>query len=194
MSKRWKRFSLPKATRRKVFYSPEKGDRVPAYLFVPLGIQGRRPAVLCLHQTISMGKGEPAGLGGDKPYALETGRARLRDHRPRTTPISASTAAIPTPWATPAPTMKGVWNHIRAVDLLQSMPEVDSRSDRGHRPFARWGHNAIFAALFDLRIKAVVSSCGFQRFSEVLRGASWRAGATGGICRGSPNDTPRTPG
>ena len=59
--------------RRKITYLAEKDDRVPAYLFLPLGLKGKRPAMLCLHQTIRIGKSEPAGFG-PKPnlhYALE---------------------------------------------------------------------------------------------------------------------------
>ena len=37
------------------------------------------------------------------------------------------------------------------------------------------GHNAIFTALFDRRLKAVVSSCGFNAFSHYYKGniAGW---------------------
>jgi len=66
-------------------------------------------------------------------------------------------------------TMKGVWNHVRAVDLLQSRPEVDPEriGVAGH---SLGGHNAIFAALYDLRIKAVVTSCGFTAFPKYYGG------------------------
>jgi pimeloyl-ACP methyl ester carboxylesterase len=56
--------------------------------------------------------------------------------------------------------MKGIVNHIRAVDLLVSLPEVDPRRIAliGH---SLGGHNALFVAAFDKRIRAVVTSCGF---------------------------------
>src|SRR4051794_29912420 len=54
----------PKYVRKKLTFAAEKGDRVPAYLLVPLERQGKTAAVLCLHQTTRIGKGEPAGLGG----------------------------------------------------------------------------------------------------------------------------------
>jgi cephalosporin-C deacetylase-like acetyl esterase len=62
----------PEFTRMKLTFQAEPGDRVPAYLFVPKGRQGKRPAMLCLHQTTGIGKGEPAGLGGrnELHYAL----------------------------------------------------------------------------------------------------------------------------
>ncbi len=53
----------PHYVRKKITYAAEKDDRVPAYLLIPLDRKGKLPAVLCLHQTIAIGKGEPAGLG-----------------------------------------------------------------------------------------------------------------------------------
>src|SRR5262245_60308021 len=54
----------PKYVRKKLTYSPEKGAvRVPVWLLVPVGLKGKAPAVLCLHQTVKIGKDEPAGLG-----------------------------------------------------------------------------------------------------------------------------------
>jgi len=64
--------ALPTAVRKKILFSPEANDRLPAHLFVPKGVRGRVPAMLCLHQTIGMGKGEPAGVSDrNDPYALE---------------------------------------------------------------------------------------------------------------------------
>jgi hypothetical protein len=48
----------------KLSFAVEKNDRVPAYLFIPSVKDGPVPGILCLHQTISIGKLEPAGLGG----------------------------------------------------------------------------------------------------------------------------------
>ena len=62
-----------KLIRRHVTYQSDHiGDRIAGYLFLPPG-EGRRPAVLCLHQTNGkLGKDEPAGLGGNPNlhYAL----------------------------------------------------------------------------------------------------------------------------
>jgi dienelactone hydrolase len=56
--------------------------------------------------------------------------------------------------------MKAIWDNIRAVDLLATLPEVDPERIGviGH---SLGGHNAMFTALFDPRLKAIVSSCGF---------------------------------
>src|SRR5262249_21766055 len=53
-----------KYVRRTLHYVAEEHDRVPAYLLIPRQRSGKLPAVLCLHQTVPIGKGEPAGLGG----------------------------------------------------------------------------------------------------------------------------------
>src|SRR5262249_60731675 len=52
-----------RACHRKRRFAPEKEARVPAYLMMPLERKGKLPAVLVLHQTIKIGKDEPAGLG-----------------------------------------------------------------------------------------------------------------------------------
>jgi hypothetical protein len=62
--------------RKKISFAAEPGDRVPAWLLVPETGESeasRRPAVLCLHQTVAIGKDEPAGLGtnADLSYARE---------------------------------------------------------------------------------------------------------------------------
>ena len=65
--------------------------------------------------------------------------------------------------------MKGIWNHMAAVDLLQSLPEVDPERIGciGH---SLGGHNSLFLAVFDTRIKAVVTSCGFTSFYKYYGG------------------------
>ena len=42
--------------RKKITFAVEKGDRVPAWLLIPQAVTGKRPAMLCLHQTISIAK------------------------------------------------------------------------------------------------------------------------------------------
>ncbi len=66
-------------------------------------------------------------------------------------------------------TMKAIVNHRRAIDLLQAMPEVDPERIAviGH---SLGGHNSLFLAAFDPRIKAVVTSCGFTSFFKYMGG------------------------
>src|SRR5205823_3920421 len=66
-------------------------------------------------------------------------------------------------------TMKGIVNHRRALDLLQSLPAVDGER-LGCIGHSLGGHNSIFVALFDERVKAVASSCGFNAFPKYKGG------------------------
>jgi dienelactone hydrolase len=63
---------------------------------------------------------------------------------------------------------------MRALDLLQSLGEVDP-GGIGVIGHSLGGHNSIFTALFDCRIKAVVSSCGFNAYPYYFKGdiAGW---------------------
>lgn len=156
-------------TRFKVSFAAEKGDRVPAWLLVPHG-EGKRPAVLCLHQTVNIGKDEPAGLGGNKNLAYahelaERGYVTIAPDYPSfgEYPYNFKTSR----WASGS--LKAVWNNIRAIDLLTQRPEVDARriGAIGH---SLGGHNAMFTAAFDDRIQAAVSNCGFTRFGKYYGG------------------------
>ena len=165
--------------RRKVRFTPELGDRVPAWLLIPhaLPAGGKAPAMLCLHQTTGIGKDEPAGLGGlpSLHYAHElAGRGYVC-----LVPDYPSFGEYPYDFQKQGAhyasgTLKAIWNNFRAVDLLQSLPQV--HKDRigviGH---SLGGHNAMFTAAFDERLKAVISSCGFTPFHDYYGGkvAGW---------------------
>ncbi|WP_347246558.1 alpha/beta fold hydrolase [Thermogutta sp.] len=155
----------------KLTYQADPFDRVPAYLLIPHQIRGRHPAVLCLHQTTHLAKDEPAGTRPEAayPYAHELAcrgyvcvvpdypsfGEHPYDFRSHTEYASGS--------------MKAIWDNVRALDLLESLPEVDR--DRiaviGH---SLGGHNALFTAVFDERIRAVICSCGFTAFHRYYGG------------------------
>jgi acetyl esterase/lipase len=156
--------------RKKLTFAPEKNDRVPAYLFLPLGQKGKRPAVLCLHQTIKIGKDEPAGLGQNENlrYAVhlaKRGYVTLAPDYPNFGEYKFDTYQR----GYQSGTMKAIWNNMRAIDLLESLPEVDPKriGAIGH---SLGGHNAMFTAAFDTRIKAIVSNCGFTSFPKYYGG------------------------
>lgn len=161
---------LPTVVRKKVSFSVEAGDRVTGYLLMPRNLRGKAPAVLCLHQTTAIGSGEPAGVGGLKNlhYArelAERGYITLAPDYPNfgryKTDVYAHGYA--------SATMKGVWNHMRAVDVLQALPEVlpDRVGCIGH---SLGGHNTLFLAAFDPRIQVAVTSCGFNAFPKYMGG------------------------
>lgn len=160
----------PRYTRYKLDYQAEPGDRVPAYLIVPRKLDGRAPAALCLHQTTAIGKDEPAGLGGRPTlhYArelAERGYVCLVPDYPSLGEYAYDFEAD----AHDSGTVKGIWNHVRGVDLLTSDERVDPVriGAIGH---SLGGHNAMFLAAFDERVRAVVSCCGFTSFCRYFEG------------------------
>lgn len=167
--------------RKKVTFAAEKDDRVPAWLLVPEpspdrkgGGLKKRPAVLCLHQTVAIGKGEPVGLGGKESlrYALhlvKRGYVCLAPDYPSFGDYQYDFAAAFRRGDYQSGTMKAIWNNMRAVDLLQSLPEVDGERIGviGH---SLGGHNSMFTAAFDERLKAIVSCCGFCSFHKYYGG------------------------
>ncbi|MCZ6794861.1 MAG: FG-GAP-like repeat-containing protein [Planctomycetota bacterium] len=162
----------PRYTRKSITFAAEPGDRVPAYLLVPRDLRGKAPAMLCLHQTTRIGKGEPAALGGRRTlhYAhelAERGYVCLAPDYPSFGDYAYDFQRAGTAHASGS--MKAVWNNLRAVDLLESLPQVDPERIGciGH---SLGGHNALFTAVFDQRLAAVVSSCGFTAFHDYYGG------------------------
>jgi predicted dienelactone hydrolase len=162
--------------RTKLTIAVEKGDRLPLYLLVPKKRAGKLPAVLCLHPTSrDLGKSVVVGLGPkeDRAYAVHLAERGYVTLAPdyvnmgeyKFDPYAQGYASA---------TMKGIWNHMRCVDYLQSLPEVDGEriGAIGH---SLGGHNAIFLGVFDPRIKCVVSNCGFCSFPTYMKGnlAGW---------------------
>lgn len=164
--------SLGSLTRKKIAYHTDSRERVvSAYLFLPKMRDEKVPAILCLHQTTRIGKMEPAGLGG-KPnlrYALHLAQRGYVTLAPDYPSFGDYAYDFPPEHGYISGTMKAIYDNIRAVDLLCGLPEVDA--DRigciGH---SLGGHNTMFTAAFEPRIKALVSSCGFTRFHKYYGG------------------------
>jgi hypothetical protein len=161
---------LPSFTRTKIKYLSEKDDAVPAYLLIPKNLKKRAPGVLCLHQTVRIGKDEPAGLGGNPNlhYAKELAErgyvAIVPDY-----PYLGENTFDPYQHGYLSCTMKGIVNHMCAVDLLQSLPEVD-QTRIGSIGHSLGGHNTLFVAAFDTRIKVMATSCGFTSMKKYKNG------------------------
>ncbi len=153
--------------RRRIAFQSEADDRTPAYVFLPAARPKKKlPAMLCLHQTTDFGKDEPAGLRGDADlkYALELaerGYVAIVPDYPSFGEHHYDFAAGP--YASGS--MKAIWDNSRAIDVLETLPEVDAQRIGviGH---SLGGHNGMFTALFEPRIKLVVSSCGFTTFRK----------------------------
>ena len=161
---------VSKHIRQKISFQVSPKSTVPAWLLIPMektdkGLSSERmPALLCLHQTIGIGKDEPVGLGESlskrQAYDLaDLGYVCL-------VPDYPSFGEYPCKFDDPSwqsGTMLAIWNNSRALDLLGSLPMVDS-SRMGAIGHSLGGHNALFTAAFDPRLQVVVSSCGFTSF------------------------------
>jgi len=158
--------------RRKVTIAVEKGgDRLPMYLFLPLKREKKTPAILCLHPTSqALGKGIPAGFGDkyDRHYAIHLAERGYITLAPDYVGMGEYHINVYDKGYQSA-TTKAIWNHMRAVDYLQSLPEVDG-DKIGVIGHSLGGHNSIFLGVFDERVKAIVSSCGFCSFPTYMKG------------------------
>lgn len=172
----------PGYIRRKIAYHTDDANkRVHAWLLVPTASDANRkvkpenanrklPAVLCLHQTTPRGKDSPAGLS-DRPTLHYARELALRGYV-TLSPDYPSFGEYPYDFDADdyvSGTMKAIYDNTRAIDMLAAMPEVDA--DRigciGH---SLGGHNSLFTAVFDQRLKAIVTCCGFTSFHKYMRG------------------------
>lgn len=161
----------PNYTRRLIRFTAEPGDQIPAHLYVPKEIRSRRAAILALHPTSPLGKDVVAGLGPrpNRNYAVELaerGYVVLAPDYPSFGDYSDYDFSSD---RYESGTMKGIFNHIRCLDFLETQKYVDPERIGviGH---SLGGHNAIFVAVFDERFKAIVSSCGWTPFHDYYGG------------------------
>jgi Glucuronyl esterase, fungi/FG-GAP-like repeat len=142
------------------------------------GFGKRLPAMLCLHPTNPDGKAQTAGLVGEQTrhygdQLAKRGFVCLIPDYPsfgdyKSYDFKQKRPGSDQPLYTSG-TMKAIWNNIRAVDLLESLGyvDVDKIGAIGH---SLGGHNALFTAVFEPRLAAVVTSCGFTAFHDYYKG------------------------
>lgn len=157
-----------------ISYAAEPGGRVPAYLLVPemLLDDGRQaPAVLCLHPTDDrIGHQVVVGLGG-KPHRQYAEELALRGYVTLAPayPLLANYQPDLDALGYGSGTTKAVWDNIRGIDHLESLPFVKP-GGVGVIGHSLGGHNGIYTAVFDERIKVVVTSCGFDSYVDYMDG------------------------
>ena len=153
--------------RRKLTYQSDATDRVAAYLFLPeASAKAKLPAILCLHQTTKLGKAESAGIvDNPKQYALHLAQRGYVAFAPDYPSFGDSKYDFDPRHGYASGTMKAIWDNVRAVDLLESLPEVDA-TRLGVIGHSLGGHNAMFTAVFEPRLRVIVSSCGFTTFRK----------------------------
>jgi dienelactone hydrolase len=165
-----------------ISYQSEPGSRVPAYLLIPktaLTSREKHPAVLCLH---------PTDLEHGHRVLVENLRTHYRAYANELAergfvvlapayPLMANYQPDLKSLGWQSGTMKAIWDNKRGLDLLDSMPFV-KRGKYVALGHSLGGHNAIYTALFDERIKVVVSSCGFDSYLDYYGGdpKNWELG------------------
>lgn len=163
-----------KYVRRLVTYQSEPGSRVPAYLLVPKGAEkaGRKlPTVLCLHGTDNtVGHGTVVGLGkkANRQYASELAERGYVCLAP-SYPLLAKYQPDVKKLGWESGTLKAVWDNIRGLDYLESLPFVDG-TKIGAIGHSLGGHNSVYTAFFDERLKVIVSSCGLDSYLDYYGG------------------------
>jgi dienelactone hydrolase len=160
--------------RRLITYTSQPGGKVPAYLCIPKGLlQGAKaPAVLCLHPTENqIGHKVVVGLGGKphRQYASELAERGFVTLAP-SYPLLANHQPDLKALKMPSGSMKAIWDNIRGLDYLETLPFVDVSRGFGVIGHSLGGHNSIYTAMFDDRIKVIVSSCGFDSFLDYYGG------------------------
>lgn len=166
---------LDKYTRQLITYQSDSDSRTPAYLCIPhtASKDHKVPAVLCLHPTDNkVGHMVAVGLGGraGRNYAAELAErgyvtiAPAYPHLANYWPNLGKLGFV-------SGTMKAIWDNSRAIDLLASLDYVDMSRGVGDIGHSLGGHNAIYTAVFDPRVTAIVSSCGFDSYPDYYDGA-----------------------
>lgn len=160
--------------RQLIEYQTEDGQYTPAYLLLPQAVAegaATAPGVLALHPTDhTLGHRVVVGLGGrpGRDYGrrlVQAGYVVLAPAYPLMADYQVDLAAL----GYRSGTMKAIWDNVRGIDLLESLPEVDPGGVAavGH---SLGGHNSLYTAVFEPRIRAVVTSCGFDSFSDYAGG------------------------
>ncbi|PAW61053.1 MAG: hypothetical protein B9S36_07285 [Verrucomicrobiia bacterium Tous-C2TDCM] len=159
--------------RETITFASEEGDRTPAYLYLPKGLKSgeKRAGIVALHPTGSLGKSIVDGKG-ERPNRAYARELAERGHVVIAPDYLSFGDYRDYDFATDryeSGTMKGIWNHMRCVDLLISRIEVDPKkiASIGH---SLGGHNAIFHGVFDRRVQVIVSSCGWTPLHDYYGG------------------------
>ncbi len=179
--------------RRLIEYMVEEGERVTAWLLVPTGMEGKRPAIVASHQHAGeyhLGKSEPAGLSRNAMYhyGLELcqrgyvvicpDHLGFEDRRPKEF-LRRENGALEEGhyerllfcrYIANGSTLQAKYlsDLTVAVDVLTDLPFVD-KENIGAIGHSLGGQETLWLTWFDHRVKAAVSSCGFGQIGSIFR-------------------------
>lgn len=151
----------------KIDFLAHENERVSANLYMPVDHDPRikLAGILALHPTGEKGKEIVDGKGPypNRAYAkelAERGYVVIAPDYPSFGDLKNHDFSSD---RYQSGTMAGIFYHMRSVDVLEHLDIID-RERIGVIGHSLGGHNAIFLAAFDPRIKVVVSSCGWTLF------------------------------
>lgn len=169
-------------TRRLISYEVEKDERAFAYVGVPLKKDGKLPAIVALHGTFSEGMRRVAGLidNPDKAYldhlcrrgyvVIAPGHFVSGERTPTEGAYDTQRFYQKHPdWTAVG---KFTYEHSIAIDVLESLPEVDKKSI-GALGHSLGGHGTLFLAAYDDRIRAATCNCGGAFFRHNPKAEAW---------------------
>ena len=176
--------SLPEFTRHYVRYQITAGVWADGYLLRPHLPKGKKTAgVVVFHSTVKQQAQLVAGIDQsvpDKMQGVQMAKLGYVALCPRNflfnegADLKGNTAKVLKDWPTGMARM--LWDGIRALDVLASLPEVDANrlGCIGHSLGAK---EALYLAAFDERVKVAVSSEGGVGLSMSNWEADWYLGA-----------------
>jgi dienelactone hydrolase len=168
--------------RRLISYAVEADERAHAFLAVPMNLKKPAPAVVTLHGTYPRGKEREAGLEDNPEKAFLDQLARrgyvviAPDHFVAGERIPPEGAYNTKRFYEKHPEWtavgKAVYEHAIAIDVLQTLPEVDPEriGAVGH---SLGGHGAYFLAAYDPRVKVTVANSACAPFRQNTKVEAW---------------------
>lgn len=172
--------------RQHIAYDSIDGDRITAYLLIPqaaLDNQAQAPAVMALHGTTEIGKDSIATEKGKKnrnygpelaargyvvlvPDALTAGERIYDGYN------AYDNAPFYERYPEWSAVAKNIVDHRQGLELLCQLDFVNPEA-LGAIGHSFGGYNSYYLGIWDRRIKAVVSSCGFSTFTGDATPEQW---------------------
>jgi len=150
-------------TRYTLWFTAAENEKVPAYLYIPVGAEtGKKfPAMLVCQETQELGKVSVDGGGKpDRAYAKELAQrgfvviaadypsfGELKDYDFKNDRYLSGT-------------MVGIFYHRRCIDVIEQLPCTDMEHV-GVIGLSLGGHNSMYVSAFEPRIRAIVSVSGW---------------------------------
>ncbi|MBK8506542.1 MAG: alpha/beta fold hydrolase [Saprospiraceae bacterium] len=152
-------------TRYTLTFLAAENERVPAYLYIPMGqdLPKLLPAMVALHPTGMAGKKIVDGEGlANRGYARELAERGYVVIAPDYPSFGDLENFDFTTTRYASGTMAAIFYHMCCVDLLTQRNDVD-QNKIGVIGHSLGGHNAMFLGAFDDRLKIIISSCGWTQ-------------------------------